>query len=177
MEGAPESVRSSRADEQLVREGAITQCCIAADAACMLHLRSGHYPPADALRRTAFLDVSSLNLGGAKSAAVFFRPRSGHPVKSKSSARPPSGRRWIWCDMFGFASGQGRQRLPIRNRRHATPGGSIIRTPPASTAGGRSRLGRITGMERQRAAGGLPERQGHRREKDRRNRRDAARPR
>jgi hypothetical protein len=28
--------------------------------------------PADALRRTAFLDVSSLNFGGAKSTAVFF---------------------------------------------------------------------------------------------------------
>jgi hypothetical protein len=27
--------------------------------------------PADALRRTAFLDVSSLNFGGAKSTAVF----------------------------------------------------------------------------------------------------------
>jgi hypothetical protein len=27
---------------------------------------------ADALRRTAFLDVSSLNFGGAKSTAVFF---------------------------------------------------------------------------------------------------------
>jgi hypothetical protein len=28
--------------------------------------------PADALRRTAFLDVSSLNFGGATSTAVFF---------------------------------------------------------------------------------------------------------
>ena len=41
--------------------------------------------------------------------------------------------------MFGFASGLGRPRLPIRNRRHATPGG-IIRTPrevpPESDRGG-----------------------------------------
>src|ERR1700712_1759053 len=39
---------------------------------------------ADALRRTAFLDVSSLNFGGAKSTAVFFV--SGRPSAPGTSA-------------------------------------------------------------------------------------------
>ena len=46
--------------------------------------------PADALRRTAFLDVSSLNFGGAKSTAVFFVPYP-HQVQWQSP-RVPGGR-------------------------------------------------------------------------------------
>ena len=38
---------------------------------CMLLSAKAILQPADALRRTAFLDVSSLNFGGAKSTAVF----------------------------------------------------------------------------------------------------------
>src|SRR5580692_11709627 len=123
MEGPPQrGACSSRADEQRVREGAITQCCIAAKTACMLHLRSTHCGPADALRRTAFLDVSSLNFGGAKSAAVFF------------VLDPPPGQVQIVSSApFGTPSDQvrdvrvrlraGRPGLPMRNRRYATPGG------------------------------------------------------
>src|SRR5664279_4491612 len=49
--------------------------------------------PADALRRPAFLDVSSLNFGGAKSTAVFFRP-----VPAPGSvAILPGGRRDFWA--------------------------------------------------------------------------------
>src|ERR1700712_5063580 len=54
---------------------------------------------ADALRRTAFLDVSSLNFGGAKSTAVFFvsgrpsapaQPRVGLTSAGRSKQSTPA---------------------------------------------------------------------------------------
>ena len=44
---------------------------------CMLHPRRPFSGSQTALRRTAFLDVSSLNFGGAKSTAVFFCVQAG----------------------------------------------------------------------------------------------------
>src|ERR1700722_16876589 len=51
------------------------ECCVAAKKRLHTGAAEAILTLADALRRTAFLDVSSLNFGGAKSTAVFFACR------------------------------------------------------------------------------------------------------
>jgi hypothetical protein len=98
-----------------LRDGAITQCCIVPKAACMLHLRSTHCRRPDALRRTAFLGRFLPKLRRRQKLRRFFRHRIDPPPGQVQiiSSGPLSGRRRIWSEMFEFASGQGRRRLPI----------------------------------------------------------------
>ena len=96
---------------------------------CMLHLRRPLLGLADALRRTAFLDVSSLNFGGATSTAVFLVTAPVRIVANPSGCAPPAlptAVRASAPDSRRQCSGPERQRPPICDCS-AGPAGRTVR--------------------------------------------------